>query len=419
MPVQLMQLPEHRMTTIVVGTSLRKRADILSAYFASLAAQELPPNTRLVPVFVNDGLSIEARAIADAFIHERKGELLRGIPAGGADFSDDHPDTHQWSAPAMARVGANKDRILERARQLNADYVWFCDADLICDTTTLKSMLSVAAPIVTAVYWTRWSRRGSETRKVHAAPQVWLRHPYELSGRGFGEAEFRQRLAERRVTRVAGYGACTLLARVALDAGVSFAQLADVPPVGLMGGEDRHFCIRAERMHLEALADPWPDIFHIYHIAEDVPRIADMQARLSQRHSLIPSFGDLVSLTIEALEPFPRGPGQWQAIPPQRVRGRLGQIPLVIELEEAVYDLERGKDVIVPVHFPAHYPVPYYAGKRRLLRVTLHDTKPFGFPPTLEDELIAGLRSRAFLRSVDYTERQLNGMRENAEAHSG
>jgi hypothetical protein len=100
------------------------------------------------------------------------------------------------------------------------------------------------------------------------------------------------------------------------------------------------------------------------------------------------------------------------AIPAQHVRGRLGQIPLMPELEEAVYALKRGDAVTVPVHFPAHYEVPFYQGRRRLLRVTLNDVKPYGFAPVLEDEMFVGPRSGAAIRTVDYTARQLDGMRE-------
>lgn len=314
----------------------------------------------------------------------------------------------------MQRVGAHKDAILARARALNADAVWLCDADLICDNTTLASLSAVDSPIASAVYWTRWARGTSETQRIHAAPQVWLSHPYGLAGNGWTESEFRDRLARRTLTPVRGYGACTLISRHALHAGVGFARLPDIQPVGLMAGEDRHFCLRAERLHIPAVADPWADIFHVYHAAEDTPRIPEMEARLSTPHPRQVTLGALVSLKIQPLEPLPHGGGGWTMIPPQFVRGRVGALPLVPELEEAVYGLERSKDVTVPVHFPAHYPITYYAGKRRLLRMTLIDTKPYGFAPVLEDEMFVGPRSGAALRTVDYTQLQLDGMREVA-----
>jgi hypothetical protein len=412
--VQLAVLPEKRATRIVVGTTCRKPADVLRHYLASLAWQELPPNTTLVPVFVNDGLDAEASQVLHEFVTTRGGEVIAGMPAPQPDFSDAHPDSHQWSQSAMARVGAHKDAIIQRAIALDADYLWFADSDLICDRTTLASLLSCGASIATAVYWTRWSARGTETRKVHAAPQVWLRHPYDLAGAGYSEWEFRDRLARRQITKVAGYGACTLLSRRALDAGVSFAYLPDVPQVGLMAGEDRHFCIRAQRLHLDAVADPWPDIFHIYHLPSDLARAPEFAARLSISHHEQPDLGDLVSFTVQALEPIPWGGGGYTQVPPQRVRGRLGTIALVPEIEEALYALRRGEFRDIAVHFPVHYPVPAYAGRRRLFRVTLHDVKMHGWAPVLEEEILMGAASGAGLRTVDYTAAQLDGMKEVA-----
>lgn len=416
MPVpQLALLPDKRPVRVVVGTTVRKPLAVLQHYLASLAWQELPPNTSLVPVFVADGLVADAANALHEWATARGGEVLRGAPVSAVpDFNDAHPDTHQWSASAMVRVGAAKDRILARARELDADYVWLCDSDLICDCTTLASLLAVGQSLTTAVYWTHWSALGTETRRVHAAPQVWLRHPYTLSGCGLTETEFRTRLATRQLTRVYGYGACTVIDRRALHAGVSFARVPDVPTQGLMGGEDRHFCIRAQMLHVEAWADPWPDIFHIYHLPADLERAPEFATRLAVPHPQRASFGDAVSLTIQALEPIPWSGGGWTAIPPQRIRGRLGQIALVPELEEALYACERGQHLDVPVHFPAHYEVPYYQGKRRLMRVTLHDCKPFGFAPVLENEMFVGPRSGAALRTVDYTTRQLEGMEEIA-----
>lgn len=313
----------------------------------------------------------------------------------------------------MVRVGQNKDKILDYARKIDADYVWFADADLICDPTTLASLLACETDIATAVYFTRWSARGTETRKVHAAPQVWLKHPYTLEGNGMAEWEFRDRLARRQLTPVVGYGACTLIARRALEAGVSFAPVPGVPMEGLMAGEDRHFCIRAQQLHLSAVADPWPDIFHIYHLPADLAKAPEYAARLNRAETR-PEFGGLVSLTLQAVEPIPWAGGGWTAIPPQRIRGRLGALSLMPEMEEAVCGLSVGESRIVPVHLPVHYEVPTYRGQRRLIRVTLHDAKPHGFAPVLEDEMLIGGRSGAAIRQCDFTSKQLDGMREVA-----
>lgn len=412
----LLPTPDHRTTTIVVGTSCRKNLAVLKPFLDSLAWQELPPRTQLVPVFVPDWpQKDEAEEYLRRWVTSGGGEILRGVPTTAGDFADTpNFDSHQWGLTAMRRVGANKNKILRRALELKADAVWLCDADLILDRTTLVSLLATEKPISTAVYWTHWTKRGFETRQIHAAPQVWLRHPYELSGRGMDEAEFRQKLISRELTRVWGFGACTLISRKVLEAGINFDPVPDIPQQGLMAGEDRQFCIRTERSHIEAFADPFPDIFHVYHADQHIPQIPEMVKRLSIPHPTKAVLGDLVSLKLEALEPVPHGNGGWQQMPRQHVRGRLGQITLMPELEEAVYALSRGETQIVPVHFPVHHPLGYFRGKRRLIRLSLVDVKPLGWPPVLDAELFVGPRSGRWADTTTLSAQQLSGMEEVA-----
>jgi FKBP-type peptidyl-prolyl cis-trans isomerase (trigger factor) len=73
--------------------------------------------------------------------------------------------------------------------------------------------------------------------------------------------------------------------------------------------------------------------------------------------------------------------------PTQHVRGRIGQVVLHPELEQALLSMERGETRIVRVHFGLDYPFAPYRGKAKLIRLTLIDHKPFGFPPVIEDEV--------------------------------
>lgn len=404
MTAPLEPLPDFRERLIVVGGSVRKNVDTLRYFLASLDAQDLPPRTTLLPIFVADWPATDpAEQLLREWVQQRGGEVLRGMPSGVGDFADTGLPTHQWSSSAMARVGANKDKVLRRARELKADGCWLVDADLIMDRTTLASLLSVDKPIACAVYWTHWNRQATERAPSFAGPQVWLTHPYGLDGRGFEAGEFRERLVNRTLTQVWGQGACSLIRKDALAAGVSFARLPDVTGGGLMDGEDRHFCIRAERSHIPMFADPWPDIFHVYHLPEDLQWAAAVASRLATPHPERAALGDLVSLKLEALEPMPQADGRFVQVPPQFVRGRLGQIALAPELEEAVYGLTRGQVTIVPTHFPLHAKVGYFRGRRRLIRVTLIDAKPFCYAPVLEDELWVGPKSGRYLDKQQLT----------------
>ena len=412
---QLEVLPEFRERTIVCGTSVRKPIEILRPYLDSLDKQELPRRTRLHYAFVPDWPArTDAEDYLRAWVKERDGEIVRGVPGSAADFSDgpEH-DSHQWSASSMARLGQNKTRLIRRTLELRADAFLYVDSDLILDRTTVQSLVNCEKPVVTAVYWTHWTKRGYETRQIHAAPQVWLTMPYGLSGRGMDEAEFRGKLINRELTRVWGFGAATLVDRRVLEAGITFDYLPDVPRDGLMAGEDRHFCIRVERAHIEAYADPWPDVFHIYHPDIHVPQIADMAARLGTAHPLVPAFGDLVSLKLEALEPVPHERG-WSAIPRQHLRGRLGRLALIPELEEAVMGMTRGEQRVVPVHFPIHYGLAYFRGRRRLIRVTLVDCKPYQYAPVIDAELFVGPKSGRWVDTTTMSAEQMKMLEEVA-----
>ena len=395
----LLPLPDQRVRRVVVGTTVRKSLPVLQAYLKSLDWQDMPHRTVLIPAFVPDFApdQEDARQYLFQWVNERGGTLIQGVPAGTVDFSDAAGiPSHQWQPSAMARVGANKDRIIQFALDTKADALWFVDADLILDPYTFRSLDACEKHIVTGVYWTKWTNQTTETGRIDAGPQVWLQNPYGLEGRGMDAAEFRQKLLSRELTRVWGYGANTLLSAKVLEAGLRFEYLPDIPLVGLMAGEDRHFCIRAERMHIDAWADCWPDVYHVYHAATDVAKIPAMLARLGTAHPQQPTLGDLVSVRIRALEPVPVGPGRMQYVAPQWLRGRLGQIAVLPEIEEAIYGLTRGQTATVSVHFPVHYPVPQLRGRTRLIEVFLVDCKPFGHPPVVEEELFVGPKSGAW-----------------------
>jgi hypothetical protein len=407
--VELGVVPHEQQHMVVIASPVRKPAAIVAAWLQSLAWQVIPRGVQPFYLFIDDGCEPDARALLDQFVVERGG-LVWNMGGAQPDFSD-VGFTHQWAISAMNRVGAIKDKVLEFARVNRAEAVWLVDADLICDPMTLTSLWSVPDPIVSAVYWTAWSKVPAEHPPVHSGPQVWLQHPYGLSGRGMEEWEFRRRLIDRQLTEVGGLGACTLIRREALLRGVSFAPWPGNNLEGIGQGEDRHFCMRASALHLRLMADPWPNSFHIYHRPEDEALIPEMVARLAHLDNReIPHLGDLVSLRLHALELVLTGTG-WMHPPQQLVRGRLGKVSLHPELEDAILDMTRGEVRVVPVHFGLDYPFPPYRGQRRLIQVSLIDHKPFGYAPVIERELIVN-RTGAGLDTTTCTPELLDQMRE-------
>lgn len=412
---ELAVVPHAKRELLVCGTSVRKPATILQFYLDALAWQDRPPHLDVLYCFVDDGLAPDARQLLEGFVTQYGGVILEpAMQATVKDFDDAHPVTHLWSDSAMRRVGANKDLIIQFALANRADALWFVDADLICDKTTLASLYSVPEPIVCGVYWTRWQRNPEGAHPVHATPQVWLTHPYGLSGHGMEEWEFRKKLIDRQAVQVFGQGACTLIRRDALLKGVCFAPLPDNTHPGFWQGEDRHFCIRAERLHIRMIADGWVDIFHIYHQPEDVQQAPEMALKLGQNHPTTPrSSLDLVSVTLQALEGLQTPQGAYR-FPEQRVRGRLGALKLHPEIEGAILEMKRGESRVVPVHFPLSWPLAPYRGQRRLIRITLHDTKPYGVPPVVDQEILQG--GTGWLDSITCTPELIEQIKEVAVA---
>jgi hypothetical protein len=412
-------LPDFRIRRIIVGGAVRKPIEILRPFLDSLSWQEWPKQVEPHFVFVADWPEPNvAEEYLRNWLKERNGELLASHQRPPANDFSDAPglDSHQWTPASMARVGAHKNQLLRRCIELKADAVWYVDADLILDRSCFASLDACDKPITTAVFWTRWSRGGSETRKIWASPQVWLTQPYGLSGRGMDEAEFRSKLTSRGLTRVYGFGACTLLKRAVIEAGIDFSYVPGAPMEGLWAGEDRHLCLKAELRHIDAWADNWPDIFHIYHSPDDVQRIPEMVARLSAPHPTRAQLGDLVSIRLRALEPLPSGPGRFHQMAPQAVRGRLGTMPIAPELEEAIYELNRADRKIVRVHHPLHHPMPYLRGRTRLIELSLLDVRPFGFPPVLENDVYVGKLSQTVRHHEDITPDQHESIQEVASA---
>lgn len=411
MPLE--RLPHLRKRRIVIGTTVRKPAAVLRYYLDALAWQEVPDDVERAYCFVNDGCAPDAKQMLVDFVQQHGGVVMDAPPVAAQDFSDTGAVTHAWSESAMHRVGRNKTEIIHWALQQRADAVWFCDADLICDRTTLQSLLACDVPVACAVYWTHWQRNpGTMEVVVHAGPQVWLNHPYHLTGRGMDESEFRRKLIQRQLTQVWGQGACTLIKREVFEAGVNFLPLPDVPQQGMMAGEDRQFCIACERRHIPMFADPWPDIYHIYHLPEDLTEAAAWSERLGSPHPEVPRLGDWVSLIVEGLEGVPQPSGPPVVIPPQHIRGRLGSIVMLAELEEAIYGLRRGDSRVVPVHVPVSYPIPQFRGTRRLMKVTLVDCKSWNAPPVVGRELYMGSASGRSYDATTLTAAQHEGVRE-------
>jgi len=165
---------------------------------------------------------------------------------------------------------------------------------------------------------------------------------------------------------------------------------------GVWQGEDRHFCVRATRAHINLWADSWPDILHLYR-KEDLQRKLKLrllwneentESRWTTSVASKPEIGDLVSLILEPTEEKAFSGRQ------RHLRGRLGSLRLLPALEDAILEMKPGEDRLVRVRFPMWWDMPRgfmgvplesYAGATKSILVRLLDAKPFGLAPTLDE----------------------------------
>ena len=153
-------------------------------------------------------------------------------------------------------------------------------------------------------------------------------------------------------------------------------------------GEDRHFCVRANRAHIPLHADSWPEIFHVYR-PSDRDNIGTLLGILGGPRLGSTSIGNYTSFTIEPLEEpafIDKCSGATHKL---HMQGRLGQLDILPELETDLQDLLVRGDCISRLHFPAWYPTFYMStstgqrvlvnlqGQTKLVRLRLLDAKRY------------------------------------------
>lgn len=264
------------MPKILIASAVKQKDAILREFLSSLKKLE------------TDGLEICYAFIDD---QESSSQLLREFAAetpnvrilagedSGKYVCDEH--THYWRDDIIWKVARYKDRLIALALDENFNFLFLVDSDLVLHPKTLTHLAGLGKDIVSEVYWTKWKP------DLPPLPQVWLGGQYRFHAQRYGEQlteaevgarqrEFLQMLQTPGTYKVGGLGACTLLSREALLAGVSFREIANLDLIG----EDRHFCVRAAVLGFELYADTHYPPFHIYRESE-----LEGLAEYKRRHS--------------------------------------------------------------------------------------------------------------------------------------
>ena len=152
------------------------------------------------------------------------------------NFPSIDPKEHYWPKRKIDCLRAMRNRYLAEIK--DNDYIFAVDSDIILDPSTLKYLLSLNKDIVSPVFWATW---GNSVQVP--LPNVWSSGNYEFT------QELLESLKKPGIYRVGGLGACTLISKKAIERGVNYNRVKNLPSDMIL--EDRDFCVRAEVLGLE------------------------------------------------------------------------------------------------------------------------------------------------------------------------
>ncbi|MEW6696900.1 MAG: glycosyltransferase [Bacillota bacterium] len=248
---------------VLVASPVKQKEIILKEFLKSLEKLD-QSGLQMDFIFIDDD---NEHSLLDRFARGKNNVRIIKIKSADQYVCDEQ--THYWHEELIWKVAAYKNKFLEMALQESYDYLFLADSDLYLHPKTVKHLMSLKKDIVSEVFWTKWDP------DLKPLPQVWAADQYQLfqapRGEKLSEAdvekrtqEFLNMLSKPGTYKVGGLGACTLISKKALAAGVSFSEIYNVG----FWGEDRHFCIRAVALGLELYADTHYPPFHIYRESE-------------------------------------------------------------------------------------------------------------------------------------------------------
>lgn len=263
----------HQTKKVLIGSPIRQKPLILKEFLQSL--DELDKKDLMVSYyFIDDNLQEEPSRILSEFSQNHQGLTYIMKTSSKNDGYQANETTHYWGDDVIWKIAAFKDTILEYARHNDFDYVFLIDSDIVLYPQTLAKLIEDQKDIVSEIFWTSWT---PGTMKL---PQVWLYDMYtqyqiapkETISNDEGLKrfyDFINMLRQPGIFEVGGLGACTLISKNAIQAGVNFKKIKNIT----FWGEDRHFCIRASALGFSLFVDTHYPAYHIYR-ETDLPGVA-------------------------------------------------------------------------------------------------------------------------------------------------
>ena len=229
-----------RKINVLLSAPVRQKEDIFQLYMKGLDGLEIPGNVNLQRAFVLHNCPHLRKYLRD-------GDIAYDVSTDDEYIVDSI--THNWGNSNLEIVASIKNNVLEMAYKNGFDYVFFVDSDLILHPKTLSKLLETKKDIVAEIFWTSWDG------KQDPQPNCWDFDHYSFYA---GNME---RYKEKGLYTVGGTGACILISRNVIEAGVNYSPIYNVVS---WWGEDRAFCIRSACAGFRIWCDTNYPAFHIY-----------------------------------------------------------------------------------------------------------------------------------------------------------
>jgi len=251
----------HDKKRILIGSPVHQKPEILNMFLTSLLNLETD-GYDVSFLFIDDNIEAKSSELLDRFRQGSRAFVLKSY-YHDQYIKTDH--THVWHDSLIWKVAGFKNEIIDFCLHNDYDYLFLIDSDLVLHPNTLNQLVAANREIISNIFWTKWQP------DIMELPQVWVKDFYTLYHANRNEKlnqeeitrrtlEFLTMLRKPGVYKVGGLGACTLIARSALEKGVNFSEISNVS----FWGEDRHFCIRAAALGIELYVDTHYPAFHIY-----------------------------------------------------------------------------------------------------------------------------------------------------------
>ncbi|WP_028593684.1 glycosyltransferase family 2 protein [Paenibacillus assamensis] len=248
---------------ILIGSPIHQKPQILTEFLQSLL-QLHHQQIEFHYYFIDDNMDPKSRELLSEF--QNKMDCTRIIRSDEQQHYECNDTTHYWHANLVWKVASFKNSIMQHAIDNKFDYVFLVDSDLVLHPNTIEQLVKADKPIVSEIFWTKWIPEALEQ------PQVWLYDEYTQWEHCPDELHVSEKEQIHRFTQflnkmkvpglyeVGGLGACTLIRRDALLAGVSYTRISNIS----YWGEDRHFCIRAAALGIPLHVDTHYPALHLY-----------------------------------------------------------------------------------------------------------------------------------------------------------